>query len=85
MEFTVPPCPLALANGVASNAAHRFALEDVEVDVLMVSFRGDRARTVRVPHHDVSIGAHLDRPLARVEVEDFGGVGGGDRDKFLGR
>ena len=53
--------------------------------VLFANFRGDRARTVRVPHHDVSIGAHLDRPLARVEVEDFGGIGRGDRDKLLGR
>ena len=45
-------------------------LEDVEVDCLVVRLRGDDARGVGVPHHDVSVGPHGDAALHR------GGDGG---------
>ena len=70
---------------MTSNAAHRLALEDIEVDVLVMSFGGDSAGAVRVPHHNVGIGTHLNRPFTWVEIEDLGGVGGGDGDELLRR
>src|SRR5688572_8722009 len=78
VELAVGPHHLALADGVARDALHRHAFEDVEVDVLVMRLGRDSARACRVPHHEVGVGADADRAFARIDVEDLRSVGGGD-------
>src|SRR5262249_26120299 len=77
VQLSVGPDQLTLADGVAGAAADLHALEDVEVDLLVMGPGGDGAGRLGVPDHDVGIGADADRALARIDVEDLGGVGGG--------
>src|SRR5688572_21955033 len=67
VELAISPHHLALADGVAGNALHRHAFEDVEVDVLVMRLGRDRARAFGVPHHEIGIGADADRALARID------------------
>ena len=84
MQFAIAPCPVAAADGVARNALDGAAFEDVEVDVLVVGLGRDGAFGVGVPDHDVGVAADPDRALARVQIEDLGGIGGGQADEVLG-
>ena len=49
------PCQMATCDGVRGDARHRHAFEHVEVDVLVMRSRRDRARAVRIPDHEIGI------------------------------
>ncbi|MNJ43009.1 hypothetical protein D3C77_379940 [compost metagenome] len=70
---------------MAGDATHGLAFEDVEVHLLMVGGGRDGPGALRVPEHQVGIGAHAQGALAREQVEDLRGIGGGQRDKILHR
>ena len=53
--------------------------------LLVVRVGRDGASGLGVPHDDVGVGAGLDDALARVDVEDLGGVGRGDVDELVAR
>lgn len=84
-QVAVGPDQLALADGVAGDATHGLAFEDVEVHLLMVRGGRDGPRALRVPQHQVGIGADAQGALAREQVEDLRGVGRGQGDEVLHR
>ena len=70
---------------MAGDAAHGTAFEDVEVHLLVVGLGRDGARALRVPQHQVGVGTNTNGTLAREKVEDFRGVGGGQRNELMHR
>src|SRR5579871_1854369 len=58
-------------------------LEHVVVDPADLALGADGLAALRIPHHDISIGADADPALARIDIEDAGNVGGRHRDKLL--
>lgn len=74
---------VTLADGDGIGALHFHAFEDVEVDFLVVGFRRYGTGLFRVPHDNIRIRADRNAALARVDVEDFRGVGGGDGHEFI--
>src|SRR5690554_6188123 len=65
-----------MAEGVGGNTRYGTTLEDIEVHVHMVGLGRDDPRALGVPHHDIRIGSNRDAALARIHVEQLGGVGG---------
>lgn len=64
-----------LGNRDGIGALNDHAFEDIKINFLVVGFGGNGTRFLRVPHNDIRIRADRDRALARVDVEDFRGVG----------
>src|SRR5262249_40194026 len=60
IQLAVGPDQLALADGVAGAASDLHALEDVEINLLVMGLGGDGAGRRGVPDHDVGIGADAD-------------------------
>ena len=77
------PDAFAPGNCTSGEALDLHTFEDVEVYVLMMGFGGDGSAGILVPDDEIGIGAKRDGTLARVDVENLRGVGGGDGDEFL--
>ena len=58
-------------------ALDRHAFKDVVVDLLELGASSDGLARLRIPDHDVGIGAGGDTALARVDIENLGGIGRG--------
>ena len=75
----------ASRQGKARQAFHLLSLEYVVIDggLLIGSF--NRLRLLRIPDHDVGIGADKDGAFPRVAIQDFGDVCRGHGHKFVRR
>ena len=75
----------ALAQGRHRHPLHRHAFEDIEIHLLVMGLGRNGARRLRIPHHQVAVGAGGDHPFLRIKIEDLGRVGRGDGDEFVHR
>ena len=76
---------MAAGQGVARQAFHLLALEDVVVDGGLLRRGRDRLLLLGVPDHEIGIGADEDGPLLRVAVQDLGDVGAGHGHELVRR
>lgn len=49
---------------------------------MVMRLRRNRARRLRIPHNDIRIGARLNAPLARIQIENLGRIRAGHRHKL---
>ena len=75
----------ALADGVAGDAAHGAAFENVEVALAVLGFGRQGFRAFGVSDDQIGSGAGRHAAFFREDIEQPGGVGRSDGDEFAGR